>query len=321
MRLFNTILTRVFTDCNYQVLKLWYSNIKCKLEENFYVNNILMSGVVKRRDNDVVEILYLKYYAEEELDPSSVLKIYNIGKKTFPDYKQFTYYCQNNSEKDIVNRIIRNIVQDSEVEIKNSEAYDLENRKIKIQLQKPFTNSVMYKQTRKSKLVELQESIEKNELAFVGIYDSVLYQNFKEMLCYKLLEKIFGSNDTNGIYFIFRERGWIYTGLSGFVIENDFFYSGAIMQYDLEHETAIKKAIKEFEFSNEDFMEAKNMVLDDFRYSKFQYGDAFALLPYKSRVAEADNYESCIKSITENEVRVKQKQICTEALKLRMKVI
>lgn len=321
MRLFNSILTRVFSDCNYHVLKNWLASNKGRLEENFYLNNILMSGTVKKTDNDVIEILYLKYYAEEELSPAQILKIYNAGEKIFPDYEQFILFCQDNREKDLINRIIRHILQEPENKIENSETYDIECRKIIAQSQNSFWDSISCKAARKRKIFEIQESIEEQELAFIGLYSSVKYRNFREMLCYKLLEKIFGSNDINGVYFCFRERGWIYSGLSGFIIENDFFYTGAIMQYNSEHEVAINKAIEDFEFSTEEFEEAKNLLIDDFRYSELQFGKAYTLLPYKFKVAEPDNYEECIRSITEHDLRIKQKEISSNGFNLRMKVI
>lgn len=321
MKLFNVILTRGFIDCNYWVLKFWYANNRYKLEENFYNSNILMSGAMKKTRNDVVEILYLKYFAEKELSIVDVFNIYNMGNKIFPDYNQFISNYQVNSEKDIVNMIIKRITHKSEIEVINREDYNSMCNKIYAQLQNSFSASVLHKPIDKIKLVEVQERLEEKELAFIGIYFSVEYQDLNGMLCYKLLEKIFGSNDANGVYYLFRERGWIYTGLSGFVIENNIFYTGAIMQYDLEHEAVIKKAIEEFEFCTKEFEEAKKMLLDDFRYTKFQYGETFALLPYNLQIADVGNFEMCVQDIEEDEVREKQKQICLNGFKLRMKVI
>ncbi len=321
MRLFNSILTRVFSDCNYHVLKNWLASNKGRLEENFYLNNILMSGTVKKAGNDAIEILYLKYFAEEELSQTQILTIYNAGEKILPDYEQFILFYQDKRENDLVNRIIRNISSEPENKIENSEIYDMECRKIKAQLQNSFCDSVLCKAAKEREIFEIQESIEEQELAFVGLYSSVKYWDFREMLCYKLLEKIFGSNDINGAYFCFRERGYIYSGLSGFMIENDFFYTGAIMQYNSEHEVAISRAIRDFEFSTEEFEEAKNLLIDDFRYSELQYGKTYTLLPYKLKTAEPDNYEECIRSITEHDLRIKQKEISSKGFNLRMKVI
>lgn len=321
MRLFNSILTRVFFDCNYHVLKNWFISNKSRLEENFYLNNILMSGTVKKAGNDAIEILYLKYYAEEELGQTQILTIYNAGEKILPDYEQFIRFYQDKRENDLVNRIIRNISQEPENKIENSETYDIECGKINAQLHNSFCDPVFCKATKERRMFEIQESIEEQALAFIGLYSSVKYCNFKEMLCYKLLEKIFGSNDINGVYFCFRERGWIYSGLSGFIIENDFFYTGAIMQYNSEHEATINKAIEEFEFSAEEFEEAKNLLIDDLRYSELQYGKAYTLLPYKLKTAEPDNYEICIRSITELDLRIKQKEISSNGFNIRMKVI
>lgn len=324
MKLYNSILTRVFTNCNFYVINLWYLENKNKIEKNFYNFDILMSGTLRQRDKDVLEILYLEYYAEKELDLTYILEIYNIGEKPFPQYEEFAEYCQKKAETDIIKKIIAFIAEPSQNPMITYDFYNSECKKINAEFIMPFSKNILYKNnTHVKKRDIMQKPIFENELSFVGKYYPVMCQDFKEMLCYKVLEKILGSNDMNGMYFQFREKGWIYTGLSGYIIENNFFYTGTIMQYNYERETTIIKAIETFRFSAENFAEAKNLVLDDYKYSVLQYGEIFALLPYRLQLfnINVSDFELCVRNITEDEIKLKLRQLCKQGYNVRMKVV
>lgn len=324
MKLYNSILTRVFTNCNFYVINLWYLENKYKIEKNFYNFDILMSGTLRQRNNDILEILYLEYYAEQELDLTYILEIYNIGKKPFPQYEEFAVYCQKKVETDIIKKIIAFIAKSYKNPMITYDLYNSECEKINGQFIVPFSKNVLYKNnTHVKKRDIMQKSISENELIFIGKYYPVMCQDFKEMLCYKVLEKILGSNDINGMYFQFREKGWIYTGLSGYVIENNFFYTGTIMQYNYERELTIIKAIETYRFSVEDFVEAKNLVLDDYKYSVLQYGEMFALLSYRLQLFNTNisDFELCVQNITEDDIELKLRQLCKQGYNVRMKVV
>lgn len=322
MKLHNTILFRSFKDCNYMILKAWYCKNKEKIEENFYQKDILMSGVIKERDGEVLEVLYLKYYADEEIKSDYIFKIYFTGQKDFHDYVSFMKFSQRRQEKDIVNKILGKIMQVSDTVILDAREYRSECLKIKTNFCIPFTNSVIPQKRSSLDIKRIgKESITENELSFVGVVSITRNNNFKEMIGYRILEKLFGANDTNGIYFGFREIGWIYTGLSGYVIDKSFFYSGAIMQYHKVHEEKVIRKIRTFSFSEKEFENAKRLVLDDFKYSIFQYGLEFTLLPYKLQSGTVTDFEQCLKVVNANDVRSKLKEICINGQELRVRVI
>lgn len=322
MKLFSTVITRVFKECHYDIVKLWYAENINAIEANFYRKEILMSGTVKKRGRDTLEIVYLKYYAKEIIDLSEVLEIYLTGAKKFPTYYQYVNYIHKSTEKDIINKIIKRISPESERVIINEEAYDSECKHIEEQFSNPFINYIIPQAVKKQNIYSIRpETVEKNELAFIGNFIITSYNDFGEMLCYKILEKILGSNDVNGVYYPFRKKGWIYTGLSGFVIESNVFYSGAILQYDEERGKQIMNAIESFEFSIKEFEVAKRMVCDDYYYAAFQFGEEFALLPYRLQVENANDFKEHLNRVTISEVKIKLQQLCTQGMKIRMRVV
>lgn len=322
MKLFNVILFRIFKNCNYEILKAWHNRNKKQIEENFYQNDILVSGVIKERDGELLEVLYLKYYAEEKLKSDRILDIYSTGQKDFPDYIDFMKYSQNHQDKDIVNKILGKIMQTSKQRELSAQDYASECLKIERFFTTPFVDSVKAnKQVGIDKKSMKLEIIAENELAFVGMISVSTANTFKEMLIYKMLEKLFGANDTNGIYYEFREQGWIYTGLSGFIIDKNYFYSGVIMQYDKEHEKEVIHKIKNISFSIKEFDDAKKLVLDDYKYSIFQYGMEFTLLPYKLQIEEATEFVACLETINLNEVMQRVNQVQMDGQRLRLRVM
>lgn len=322
MRLFNTILTRNFENCEYSVLKVWYEINKRTIEDNFYKNDILMSGTVRKREGDILEIIYLKYFADSMKSIDDVLDIYSNGERKFPTYNEYISLIQRFHEIDVVNKIIRKLVPFPRTIKINHENYLVECQRISSYLNRPFKRSIVPEKREVKRFSGVtQEIIEEKELSFVGIAMAVSINSFDKMLCYKILEKLFGSNDTYGIYFKFREKGWIYTGLTGYVIENNLFYTGAIMQYDNKHAKEILINLDQFTFSHIEFKNAKQRVLDDYKYTVFQYGEEYALLPYKMRLKNVSKFEECLERIVIEDVQKELIHIHTYKQLIRMKVV
>jgi len=322
MKIYNTILTREFEECDYKILRLWYKKNKALFEKNFYENDILMSGTIKVQTNNVLEILYLKYFSEKEIDVKEALRIYLTGEIIFPTYEDYILTNQGDLELDVVNKIIRRIIPVHTTQIANKEQYYDECSKIKAVLNKSFSH---FLDSRKKLQVNTPYSIldivKEKELSFVGIAAKMLPEDFGEMICCKILEKLFGSNDIYGIYYKLRKRGWIYTGLSGYVIEESLFYSGAIMQYNEEHEKEILMLLERLTCSFKEFENAKKMVLDDYKYSIFQYGEEFAMLPYKLQDGSAEDFETQLARIKIENVEDELKYVYSHRRIVRMKVI
>lgn len=95
------------------------------------------------------------------------------------------------------------------------------------------------------------------------------------------------------------------------------------MQYNYERELTIIKAIETYRFSVEDFVEAKNLVLDDYKYSVLQYGEMFALLSYRLQLFNTNisDFELCVQNITEDDIELKLRQLCKQGYNVRMKVV
>lgn len=324
MSLINTVLIRNFEKCNFSILKSWYDINKNIIEENFYKNDILVSGTIRDRVDSTIEILYLKYFAEKPLHSKEILHIYSIGEKIFPTYEEYSLLAKSNDEIDLTKKIIQKLVPSTESTIVNTGKYYEECEKIKLNLSNPFVSSVSPKKKniKQSSGIKCKaEVIKEKELSFVGIVLYISADSFRNMICYKILEKIFGSNDIYGMYFRFRERGWIYTGLSGYVIEKNIFYTGAIMQYNKEHEREILTYLDTFSFSVKEFENAKNMVFDDYRYSLLQYGEEFTLLPYRLQIENANDFEDCLSKIAVEDVEKVYTYLHEYGTKIRMKVI
>lgn len=322
MKIYNTIFTRDFETCDYRLLRFLHKKNKSGLETNFYYNDILMSGTIKVKDNNALEILYLKYFSENEIDENEALKIYHSTKFIFPTYEEYLRENQRDIELDVVNKIIRRIAPIQTTQIFNRQQYYDECSKIQTMLHKPFSSSF---ETRKRIKVNmsymLSDIIKEKELSFIGIAAPMEPKDFEEMICCKILEKLFGSNDVFGIYYEFRKRGWIYTGLSGYVIDENFFYSGVIMQYNIEHEKEILQCLEEVKYSPEDFDNARKMFLDDYKYSVFQYGEEFAMLPYKMQYESAKDFEAQLNHINIDNVENMLHDVYINKQIVRMKVI
>lgn len=65
----------------------------------------------------------------------------------------------------------------------------------------------------------------------------------------------------------------------------------------------------------------KKMVLDDYKYSIFQYGEEFAMLPYKLQDGSAEDFETQLARIKIENVEDELKYVYSHRRIVRMKVI
>lgn len=322
MEIYNTVLTRSFSNCNYTIVKIWYEKNKKKIEYSFFENNILASGTIKKIGKSIIEVLYIKYYSEKLLDLKEIHAIYNQAKTQLPVYEDYLAYIKKNRETDVVNKIIKHITYTSlDEEYLSPDIFNMYSEKMRTQLIVPFVYKNSYLPSNENlKMNDIQETVYESDLAFIGKYLCINKVSLKTMLSHKLLEKLFGSCEQEGLYFQYREKGWIYTGLSGYICDSDIFYSGAILQYNAEHEQRIMESIVGFEFNSSDLKKAKEMVLDDYRFTVFQYGTEFALLPYNMKLGGKFNFEEEIENIAEDDVQFYKNEICCKGCNIRMKV-
>ena len=322
MKLYNTIFLREFEKCDYNILALWYKKNKVIIEENFYTYDILMSGTIKEFAGNGLEILYLKYFSEKEINIEDAMNIYSARTKEFPKYEEYVASCRLRSEIDIINKIIRKMIPEYEYILVDSKEFNSRCLLIESMLTNPFTCSIKPKKVIASKSGKAElECVKEKELSFIGIASDILIDSFEKMLCYKILEKVFGSNDNYGVYYRFRERGWIYTGLAGYIVDNSFFYSGVLMQYNRNHEEEIMLYIENLSFSDAEFERAKKHILDDYKYSVLQYGEEFTMLPYKLHVKCRDTFENKLNQITLECVKEELHYLHVHGRTIRMKVI
>lgn len=235
-----------------------------------------------------------------------------ISKSEIPKYDKFVEFITTRKSGYIMDKVLQYIDEDFEKEnvkkISREGYYNQVNFLKEILLEgfnESFTVSNKIVKSKYNNLDCLQ-TIDKGTLAFMGIYIknnyNVLYE--KQNIILKILEKYLGDNDTDSIYFKFREQGKIYTGVSNYITTTKTFITGIIGSYSDELWDSVLYELRGIEINEQRLYLAKEKLINEIKYLIFEYGERCVLEPYIKHIGVNIDKEDVYSLINEINVDI-----------------
>lgn len=312
----STLLSREVSELiDEYVLKLFVEKNKYQSEFSFFKRDMVCSWSTKAKaDNFNSEILYVLFEKDKNIEVHDINRIFGESVHLFqiPDYYEYEQYMNgllNSSD------IIRNIIDylsGKPKKVLTEEEYHSQTKTIIEAAKRPFKRGIHFNSS--SDFIPIRNewniqnvNIEEHMLAFMGSYYFCdIDRSLKNLLGYKVLEKVYGTNEVDSIYFPLRCEGKIYTAISSFVMEKGLFLTGVMANYNDSLLQRTLELTKKAEILEEIFSSAKRRLVDDIKFVAFQYGDMFALLPYIYAVNHEVNMKevlSLINNITLEDIQ------------------
>lgn len=286
------LLSRKMTGCvDDYLLKFFVQRNKKKVEFQFYKHNMICVWNAKGKTEKLFgEILFVMAENGGLLEAERLNQIFAECIHTFsiPRYKEYCAYLQKLTQNaDVVRKMI-DVLSGDKKELLEEEVYQKQMREILEVMHTSFQPGIQFEEDAqfkeenvRIKSGEKKIDVQEHKLAFMGgYYHTKTAGELKRLLCYKIMEKVFGTNETDGVYFPLRCEGKIYTAVSSFVMDNELLLTGVMADYSqklLEETVSYAKNVK---ITQELFQGAKRRVIDDIKFVAFQYGEMFAVLPY-----------------------------------------
>lgn len=286
----NILLSRTINEeIDEYVLKLFVEKNKHQAEFAFFKNDLICSWCAKGKSDSLnSEILYILFEKNRELDEPIINDIFKESACLFkiPDYSEYVQYMQHFLDRsDIIKNII-DYLSDSLKRLLTKEEYEMQAELVLKTAGRPFKRGIHFNSdyafsSSKKPWKDEKINIEETKLAFMGSYCfSKVDGSLRKLLAYKILEKIYGTNEVDSVYFPLRCEGKIYTAISSYVMHKEIFLTGVLADYkeSLLHQTL--KLAQDIHITDEIFLSAKRRLIDDIKFIAFQYGHTFALLSY-----------------------------------------
>lgn len=286
----STLLSREVNETiDENVLKLFVQKNKYQSEFAFFKNDMVCSWSAKgKSDNFSSEVLYVLSEKGKKIDAQGINTIFSESVRFFqiPDYYEYEQHMKRlMNSRDIIRNMI-DYLAGSPKKILTEEEYHDQAKIILDAASRIFKRGIHFNSSSDFLLIRNEwdirnVNVKDQELSFMGSYCFCdIGGSLKKLLGYKILEKIYGTNEANSIYFTLRCEGKIYTAISSFIMEKGLFITGVMANYNndlLKRTLDLTKGAKILE---EIFLAAKRRLVDDIKFVAFQYGDMFALLPY-----------------------------------------
>ncbi|WP_251861395.1 hypothetical protein [Clostridium sp. Marseille-Q2269] len=235
-------------------------------------------------------LVSITYYEDTILNIKSFNDIFKkiILKSNTPKYEEYISFSKTRNKNNIMDVVLNHIHKEN-IELVNKDEYYNEIKYLKNKLIegfKPDYNRKVFKENIHA--ADCLETINKGNLSFMGIYiiNKDKYNDGKEFIVFKILEKYIGDNDTDSIYFKFREKGKIYTGISSYITSKGLFLTGIIGNYSEELWNSILKELLHMEINEEKLFLAKEKLINEIKYLIFEYGTAYILEPYSRYIGK-----------------------------------
>ncbi|WFR56986.1 hypothetical protein QA584_25780 [Anaerocolumna sp. AGMB13025] len=274
---------------NEYLLRLFFIKNKRKIEFAFFRENLVCSWNFNNENGACVEVLCLMSKALDIPEEKKVQEIFNTGISIsdFPSYDEYlSYWDKLSYSLDIISKILEAMGERRQQLIKKEEFYKQLNL-----IKESFSVEFQYGRRHINGQTEeggsavtksIQGNITNSQLSFMGSYFYTGRVSFDEILQYKLLEKIYGTNETESIYFKFRESGRIYTALTSYVREKGIFVTGVLGTYQEALYEEVLSSISSVTITPTQIDRAKRWLKEELAYIKFYYGEIFALYPFQS---------------------------------------
>lgn len=284
------------------LLQCFVQKNKEKVEFQFYKHNMICVWNAKG-------ILFVMAENGMHLGAEEINRIFRqcILEFSIPDYEEYCTYLQRLTKKaDIIRKLI-DVLSGQEIEILEEDVYHRQMHEVLEAMHTPFQLGIQFeeavrdsKESIRTTEEEMKIDVQEHKLAFMGgYYLTETAGELKKLLCYKIMEKIFGTNETDGVYFPLRCEGKIYTAVSSFVMDNELLLTGVMADYSPKLLEETVSYAKNVTLTQELFQSAKRRVIDDIKFVAFQYGEIFAVLPYIYVVKRMLTLEEIVKVLSE----------------------
>lgn len=302
----NILLSRVSNvEVDDNIFRFFIRENKRKLELEFYKNNMIARWNYKSNSqSNGCEMLYVMYEKTQIVNKEIVNEIFrkSIAQFAIPSYTEYKIYISEIiSSSDIIKHMINSLTGEK-VEELPEDVYDKQSRSLLKKMSVPFVLGIHTIEGGKKNFRAMQSGeickVSNDNLAFMGQYCfSTTRKKLDEIMGYKVLEKMYGSNEVTGIYFPLRCEGKIYLAVSSFVMEEGLFITGVMANYSKELHYSVMKASETILISEQLLENSKRLLMDDIRYVAYQYGELVALLPYVYAIGKEINLQDLIKCI------------------------
>jgi len=301
------------TPIDESVLAMFIKQNMSLIKEIFFSHNMACSWSLTRLLN-IQELLFVFSPVNHIVTESFIFRICSnmVECLTLPEYSCYSNYINSIIVKsDLLSRVKRFIV-DEKITLLSEADYAIEITKIKEAVKKPFIHISRIEETipvqqAPAELKAIDENAIKGQLCFMGLcFNTDEGSSLNVLLAYKLLEKIYGANESTSIYYPLRQRGQIYTGITSYYLEKGRFFTGVIGAYSVSLHESVKQLILSHNIDESMLQQAKESLYNETKYMAFQYGEMFTLFPYYCKTMHIVNlhkFRTTLDTISLDELR------------------
>lgn len=297
----------IVEDIDGNVLKLFFIKNKDIFQMELFAKNIIGTWNYINHIKSKEILVNIVCDKNIKFDISDFMNIMNtvISKAKQISYEEYIDFVDKNS-KNIMHNVFKKIVP------KNY--YDKEISKDDYYKQVKLINNILIEdfliKTNENNIIEnvsyfdCIDNIDKNTLCFMGVYahDNInhLISDGEQYVLFKIIEKYIGANDTDSIYFKYREQGKIYTAVTNYINNMHLFLTGVIGNYDETFFNSVMSELKNIKINDKDLSLTKERLINEIKYLIFEYGNIYVLYPYIKRFGyeiTEDYLYNCINKI------------------------
>lgn len=282
----------VSEDINESVLRLFFIKNRDKFQAELYKNNIIGTWNCINDIGKKKVIINLIHYNNINIDTQYLKRIignviYNSEQASYEEYVEFKEKGSINIMKNVIAKIAPESCNDKQI---NSDEYYNQIKIIdKILLEDFSVVSENYEKMSQLQYDDCLDEVSQGKLCFMGIYfygDNDSFSTGEEYVLLKIIEKYIGDNDTDSMYFKYRESGKIYTAITSYVNNMRLFVTGVIGNYNEEFFDSIIGELEGMTIDEISLDMAKERVINEVKRLILEFGEIYTMYPYIRRFGE-----------------------------------
>ena len=285
-----TMLNKVvLEDINESVLRLFFIKNKDIFQAELYKNNSIGTWNCINDIGEKKVIINLIYFDDIKIDDQYLKKIISnvISNSVLASYEEYVEFRKKGSIN-IMKNVLAKIAPEScnDEELNYDEYYNQIKFIDEVLLDKFSIESTNYQKMSQLQYDDCLDNIPQGELCFMGIYfygDNDSFSTGEEYILLKIIEKYIGDNDTDSMYFKYRESGKIYTAITSYVNNMRLFVTGVIGNYDEEFFDLITEKLKGLTINKMNLDMAKERVINEIKRLILECGELYTMYPYRRR--------------------------------------
>lgn len=311
----------ILEDINESVLKLFFIKNRDRFQAELYKNNIIGTWNCINDIGEKKVIINLIHYSDINVDAQCLKRIIrnvisNSEQASYEEYVEFKEKGSINIMKNVLAKIAPESCNDEKI---NSDEYYNQIKLIdKVLLDEFSVVNNSYEKMSQLQYDDCLDDISQGKLCFMGIYfygDNDSFGTGEEYILLKIIEKYIGDNDTDSIYFKYREYGKIYTAITSYINNMRLFVTGVIGNYDEEFFDSIIRELKGIAISEMDLDMAKERVINEIKRLILECGELFTMYPYIRRFGKEISKEDLYRYIRDVDVSLVNNYLTTISTK------